>query len=34
LDQITGSMRVSILIFVIIFLIGAFLLNKIKIKNV
>jgi UMF1 family MFS transporter len=34
LDQITGSMRVSILVFVLIFLIGAFLLNRIKIKNV
>tara|TARA_B100000768_G_C11282043_1_gene379208 strand:- start:3450 stop:4754 length:1305 start_codon:yes stop_codon:yes gene_type:complete len=34
LDQITGSMRISILVFVIIFLLGAFLLNKIKIKNV
>ena len=34
LDQITGSMRISILIFVLIFLIGAFLLNKIKIKNI
>ena len=34
LDQTTGSMRISILIFVLIFLIGAFLLNKIKIKNV
>jgi len=34
LDQITGSMRISILIFVLIFLMGAFLLNKIKIKNI
>ena len=34
LDQITGSMRVSILVFVLIFLIGAFLLNRIKIKNI
>ena len=34
LDQITGSMRVSILVFVLIFLLGAFLLNRIKIKNV
>ena len=34
LDQITGSMRISILVFVIIFLVGAFLLNKIKIKNI
>ena len=34
LDQTTGSMRISILIFVLIFIIGAFLLNKIKIKNV
>ena len=34
LDQITGSMRISILVFVIIFLVGAFLLNKIKINNV
>ncbi|MAU63943.1 MAG: MFS transporter [Flavobacteriaceae bacterium] len=33
-DQITGSMRSSILVFLFIFLIGAFLLNKIKIKNV
>ena len=34
LDQMTGSMRISILVFVFIFLIGAFLLNRIKIKNV
>ena len=34
LDQTTGSMRISILIFVLIFIIGAFLLNKIKTKNV
>ena len=33
-DQITGSMRSSILVFLFIFLIGAFLLNKIKIKNI
>ncbi len=33
-DQITGSMRSSILVFLFIFLVGAFLLNKIKIKNV
>ena len=33
LDQITGSMRSSILVFVIIFLVGAFLLKRIKIKN-
>ena len=33
LDQITGSMRTSILMFVVIFLIGAFLLKRIKIKN-
>ena len=33
LDQITGSMRSSILVFVIIFLAGAFLLKRIKIKN-
>ena len=32
-DQITGSMRTSILVFVIIFLIGALLLKRIKIKN-
>ena len=32
-DQITGSMRTSILIFVFIFLIGALLLKRIKIKN-
>ena len=34
LDQITGSMRISILVFVFIFLVGAFLLNRINIKNV
>jgi len=34
LDQMTGSMRISILVFVLIFLIGAFLLNRINIKNV
>ena len=34
LDQTTGSMRVSILIFVLIFLVGAFLLNRIKLKNI
>ena len=33
LDQITGSMRTSILMFVIIFLIGALLLKRIKINN-
>ena len=33
LDQITGSMRTSILFFMLIFLIGAFLLKRIKIKN-
>ena len=33
LDQITGSMRTSILMFVVIFLIGALLLKRIKIKN-
>ena len=33
LDQITGSMRSSILVFIIIFLVGAFLLKRIKIKN-
>jgi|TARA_B110000503_G_scaffold54194_1_gene87072 MFS transporter, UMF1 family len=32
-DQITGSMRISILIFIFIFLLGAFLLRRIKIKN-
>ena len=32
-DQITGSMRTSILVFVIIFLIGALFLKRIKIKN-
>ena len=32
-DQITGSMRTSILVFVFIFLIGALLLKRIKIKN-
>ena len=34
LDQTTGSMRASILIFVLIFLVGAFLLNRIKLKNI
>jgi len=33
LDQLTGSMRTSILVFIIIFLIGAYLLKSIKIKN-
>ena len=33
LDQITGSMRISILMFVVIFLIGALLLKRIKINN-
>ena len=33
-DQITGSMRNSILVFLFIFLAGAFLLKRIKIKNV
>ncbi len=33
LDQITGSMRTSILMFVVIFLIGALLLKRIKINN-
>jgi UMF1 family MFS transporter len=33
LDQITGSMRTSILVFVVIFLIGAFLLKRIKIND-
>ena len=33
-DQITGSMRNSILVFLFIFLVGAFLLKRIKIKNV
>ena len=32
-DQITGSMRNSILVFVFIFLLGAILLRRIKIKN-
>ncbi|MDC0007911.1 MFS transporter, partial [Flavobacteriaceae bacterium] len=32
-DQITGSMRTSILVFVIIFLTGALLLKRINIKN-
>jgi MFS transporter, UMF1 family len=32
-DQISGSMRISILIFIFIFLLGAFLLRRIKIKN-
>ena len=34
LDQTTGSMRASILIFVLIFLVGAYLLNRIKLKNI
>ncbi len=34
LDQTTGSMRASILIFVLIFLVGALLLNRIKLKNI
>ena len=34
IDQITGSMRNSIIVFLFIFLIGAFLLKRIKIKNV
>ena len=33
-DQITGSMRNSILIFLVFFLLGAYLLNKIKIRNI
>ena len=33
LDQITGSMRTSILMFVVIFLFGALLLKRIKINN-
>ncbi|MBL6647438.1 MAG: MFS transporter [Flavobacteriaceae bacterium] len=33
LDQLTGSMRTSILVFILIFLIGAYLLQRIKIKN-
>jgi UMF1 family MFS transporter len=33
LDQITGSMRTSILVFVVIFLLGAFLLKRIKIND-
>ncbi len=33
LDQITGSMRTSILMFVVIFLVGALLLKRIKINN-
>ena len=33
LDQLTGSMRTSILVFILIFLIGAYLLKSIKIKN-
>jgi MFS transporter, UMF1 family len=33
LDQITGSMRTSILVFVVIFLLGAFLLRRIKIND-
>ncbi|HIF84268.1 MAG TPA: MFS transporter [Flavobacteriaceae bacterium] len=32
-DQITGSMRNSILVFIFIFLLGAILLKRIKIKN-
>jgi UMF1 family MFS transporter len=32
-DQITGSMRNSILVFIFIFLLGAILLRRIKIKN-
>ena len=34
IDQITGSMRNSILIFLVFFLLGAYLLNKIKIRNI
>ena len=34
IDQITGSMRNSILLFLIIFLIGAFLLKRINTKNI
>ena len=34
IDQITGSMRNSILLFLIIFLIGAFLLKSINTKNI
>ena len=33
-DQITGSMRSSILVFIFIFLLGAILLKRIKIKNI
>jgi UMF1 family MFS transporter len=33
LDQITGSMRTSILVFVLIFLLGAFLLKRVKIND-
>jgi UMF1 family MFS transporter len=33
LDQITGSMRTSILLFVLIFLLGAFLLKRVKIND-
>ena len=33
LDQLTGSMRTSILVFILIFLIGAYLLKSINIKN-
>jgi len=33
LDQLTGSIRTSILVFILIFLIGAYLLKSIKIKN-
>ena len=34
IDQITGSMRNSILLFLIIFLVGAFLLKRINTKNI
>ena len=34
IDQITGSMRNSILFFLIIFLVGAFLLKRINTKNI
>ena len=33
-DQITGSMRNSILVFLVFFLLGAYLLSKIKIRNI
>jgi UMF1 family MFS transporter len=33
LDQITGSMRTSIVVFVLIFLLGAFLLKRVKIND-